>query len=74
MIIPSESLWIVIATKPVDFRKDHDGLASMVQKELGHDPHSGIVVVFRAKWSCSVKVERQFLCQFPAASNVIGAL
>ena len=35
MIVPSQSIKIVIATKPVDFRKGHDGLAAYVEKELG---------------------------------------
>lgn len=56
MIIPSQALRIVIATKPVDFRKGHDGLAAVVQKELGLDPHSGIVVVFRAKRADRIKI------------------
>jgi hypothetical protein len=38
-----------VAIKPVDFRKGHDGLAAVVQSELGLDPHSGIIVVFRSK-------------------------
>ena len=37
MIVPSQSVKIVIATKPVDFRKGHDGLAAVVQNELGLD-------------------------------------
>ncbi|MGO4917882.1 IS66 family insertion sequence element accessory protein TnpB [Pseudogemmobacter sp. W21_MBD1_M6] len=32
----------MIATKPVDFRRGHDGLAATVQNELGLDPHSGL--------------------------------
>ena len=56
MIIPSQALRIVIATKPVDFRKGHDGLAAVVQQELGLDPHSGIVVVFRAKRADRIKI------------------
>lgn len=56
MIIPSQALRIVIATKPVDFRKGHDGLAAVVQEELGLDPHSGIVVVFRAKRADRIKI------------------
>jgi len=56
VIIPSQALRIVIATKPVDFRKGHDGLAAVVQKELGLDPHSGIVVVFRAKRADRIKI------------------
>ena len=56
MIVPSQSVKIVIATRPVDFRKGHDGLAAVVQNELGLDPHSGIVVVFRAKRGDRIKV------------------
>jgi transposase len=56
MIIPSQALRIVIATKPVDFRKGHDGLAAVVQQELGLAPHSGIVVVFRVKRADRIKI------------------
>jgi transposase len=47
---------IVVATQPVDFRKGHDGLAAVVQEKLGLDPHSGLVVVFRAKRADRIKV------------------
>ena len=40
----------------VHFRKGHDGLAAVVQNELGLDPHSGIIVVFRAKRGDRIKV------------------
>lgn len=56
MIVPSQAVRIVIATKPVDFRKGHDGLAAVVQNELGLDPHSGIIVVFRPKRADRVKI------------------
>ena len=56
MIYPSQAVRIVIATKPVDFRKGHDGLAALAQRELGLDPHSGIIVVFRAKRGDRIKV------------------
>lgn len=56
MITSTQALRIVIATKPVDFRKGHDGLAAVVQKELGLDPHSGIIVVFRAKRADRIKI------------------
>ncbi len=56
MIIPSQAVRIVIATKPVDFRKGHDGLAAVAERELGLDPHSGIIVVFRAKRGDRIKV------------------
>ena len=56
MIVPSQAVRIVIATKPVDFRRGHDGLAAAVQNELGLDPHSGIIVVFRSKRGDRIKV------------------
>jgi transposase len=49
MIIPSHKLRILVATKPVDFRKGHDGLAALVQNELGKKPFTGTVYVFRSK-------------------------
>ena len=56
MIFPGQRLPIVIAMKPVDFRRGHDGLAATVQNELGLDPHSGLTVVFRSKRGDRVKV------------------
>ncbi|MFG6531586.1 IS66 family insertion sequence element accessory protein TnpB [Sulfitobacter sp. 1A15258] len=47
--MPSQGVRILIATRPVDFRKGHDGLASMVQAALAQDPFTGTVFVFRAK-------------------------
>ena len=48
MIFPDQAVRIVIATKPVDFRKGHDGLASMTQAGLGFAPQAGVMVVSRA--------------------------
>ena len=56
MIVPAQAVKIVIATKPVDFRKGHDGLAAVAERELGLDPHSGVIVVFRAKRGDRIKV------------------
>lgn len=56
MIAPSQNIRIVIATKPVDFRKGHDGLAAVAERELDLDPHSGLVIVFRAKRGDRIKV------------------
>ena len=56
MIFPNQSVRIVIATKPVDFRKGHDGLASMAQAELGFAPKTGVMVVFSSKREDRVKV------------------
>lgn len=56
MIIPAQHVRIVVAVKPVDFRKGHDGLAAIVQASLGLDPHSGVVVVFRSRKADRIKV------------------
>ena len=47
---------VVVATRPVDFRKGHDSLAAVVEHELGLDPYSGVAVVFRPKRADRVKV------------------
>ncbi|MEY8099697.1 IS66 family insertion sequence element accessory protein TnpB [Falsihalocynthiibacter sp. S25ZX9] len=49
MIHPSHGVQIFVATKPVDFRKGHDGLAALVQSHLQKKPFDGAVYVFRAK-------------------------
>jgi len=56
VIVPSQAVKVLIATKPVDFRKGHDGLAAYVEKELGLKAHSGVVVVFRAKRADRIKI------------------
>ncbi len=56
MITPGQRMPIVIATKPVDFRRGHDGLAATVQRELGLDPHSGLTVIFRSKRGDRLKI------------------
>jgi len=56
VIVAGQRLPIVIATKPVDFRRGHDGLAAAVQNELGLDPHSGLTVVFRSKRGDRLKI------------------
>ena len=56
MIIAGQRLPIVIATKPVDFRRGHDSLAATVQNELGLDPYSGLTVVFRSKRGDRLKI------------------
>lgn len=40
----------------MDFRRGHDGLAATVERELGFDPYSGLIVVFRAKRADRVKI------------------
>lgn len=56
MILPGGPLRVYVATAPVDFRKGMDGLAALAEQQLGLDPFSGAVVVFRAKRADRVKL------------------
>jgi transposase len=56
MILPAQNIRVVVAVKPVDFRRGHDGLAATAQSELGLDPHSGVIVVFRSRKADRLKV------------------
>ncbi|WP_265502274.1 hypothetical protein [Paracoccus beibuensis] len=38
MLMPSQGMPILVATKPADFRKGHDGLAALAQSMLAEDP------------------------------------
>ena len=38
MIMPGTEIQVLVATKPVDFRKQADGLAAIVQQALAADP------------------------------------
>lgn len=49
MIGPTGAVRVMVATKPVDFRKGADGRAALVREAMGSDPFSGAVYVFRAK-------------------------
>ncbi|MBA3325945.1 MAG: IS66 family insertion sequence element accessory protein TnpB [Rhodobacteraceae bacterium] len=56
MIPVSGGVRVYVATRPVDFRKGHDGLAAVVQETLGLDPFCGAIFVFRSKRADRVKV------------------
>lgn len=56
MIHPTHGVQIFVATKPVDFRKGHDGLAALVQNHLRHKPFDGAICVFRAKRADRLKL------------------
>lgn len=56
MMMPGTELQVLVATKPVDFRKQADTLAAFVQEALGADPFCGTVYVFRAKRADRVKL------------------
>ena len=56
MITPAAGVRILVATRPVDFRKGADGLAAIAQHVLGEDPFAGTVIVFRARRGDRVKL------------------
>jgi transposase len=53
---PPAGVRVLIATRPVDFRRGADGLAATVQTLLRQDPFGGTVFVFRSKRADRVKL------------------
>ena len=47
---------ILVAVKPVDFRKGMDGLAAVCKETLKQDPFAGTVFVFRNRRATAIKV------------------
>ena len=47
---------VLMATRPIDFRKGAHSLAALATEELGEDPFSGVVIVFRAKRGDRLKI------------------
>jgi transposase len=56
MIGLSGTVRVLVASKPVDFRKGAEGLAVLVREQMQSDPFSGAVYVFRAKRADRVKL------------------
>ena len=55
--IPSRpGLRVMVASKPIDFRKGIDGLVALVTEVLAADPFAGDVFVFRAKRTDRIKL------------------
>jgi transposase len=53
---PPSGVRVLVATRPVDFRRGADGLAATVERELRQDPFSGTVFVFRSKRADRIKL------------------
>jgi IS66 Orf2 like protein len=49
LLIPPGPVRVLVATRPVDFRKGMNGLAALVQEQLKTDPFSGTIYFFRSK-------------------------
>jgi len=47
---------VLVATKPVDFRKGADTLAALAKEALKQDPYAGTVLVFRARRADRIKI------------------
>jgi transposase len=56
MITVASQVRILVASRPVDFRKGMDGLAASVQQLLQENPFAGDVFIFRAKRNDRVKI------------------
>jgi transposase len=56
VIGPTGAVKVMVATRPVDFRKGAEGLAALVREQMKSDPFSGTVYVFRAKRADRVKL------------------
>jgi transposase len=49
-------LKILMATKPIDFRKGVNGLVALAAEALKSDPYSGTIFVFRSKRNDRLKM------------------
>ena len=56
MILPPSGIRVLVATRPVDFRRGADGLAATVEQVLRQDPYSGTIFVFRSKRADRIKL------------------
>jgi transposase len=56
VIGPTGAVRVMVATKPVDFRKGAEGLSALVRESMTADPFSGTVYVFRAKRADRIKL------------------
>jgi transposase len=56
MITVPAGVRVLIAAKPIDFRKGGDGLVALVRETLREDPFSGVVVIFRSKRADRLKM------------------
>ncbi len=56
MITVPAGVRVLVATKPVDFRRGADSLAALVREQLKHDPFSGTIFIFRSKRADRLKI------------------
>ena len=56
MISVPAGVRVLVAKKPVDFRRGADSLAALAKEELQRDPFSGTIFVFRSKRADRLKI------------------
>jgi len=56
MITVPGGIRILVATKPVDFRRGADSLAALVREQLKADPFSGTIFIVRSKRADRLKI------------------
>ena len=56
MIAVPAGIRVLVATKPVDFRRGADSLVALVREQLGQDPFAGTIFVFRSKRADRLKI------------------
>jgi transposase len=56
MIAPPGGARVMVATRPVDFRKGMEGLAALVKDQMRGDPYGGVIWVFRSRRADRVKL------------------
>ena len=56
MIAVPAGMQVMVAIRPVDFRRGADGLVALVRERLGEDPFSGAIFVFRSKRADRIKI------------------
>jgi transposase len=52
---------VLVATKPVDFRRGAESLAALVREQLRHDPFSGTIFILRSKRADRLKIPAEAL-------------
>ena len=56
MIAVPAGVRVLVATRPVDFRKGGDGLVALVRETLAEDPFSQTIFIFRSKRADRLKI------------------
>src|SRR5262249_45610206 len=56
VILVPPGVRVLIATRPVDFRKGADSLAALAKETLAQDPFAGAVLVFRSRRADRLKI------------------